>query len=371
MKTEIRSLTGLRGLAAVLVMFYHYNAFRLLEGPAHTFVAHGYLMVDVFFVLSGYVMAMTYGALFADGFAWATFYAFLSRRVARIYPLYVIMTVPAALLIANGWMDHWPGPPVWVSALVNLTMLQSFVGVPTLNTPGWSISAEWLVYLAFPALAALCLHGVRWCAVLIGFAALVLLPLLTMVPSLVDEPKRAGILDIWHYGTVWPVARCFIEFPMGMIAWRASKDAHIARFFGGEWAAVSLGIALLVAMCIKPADLAIAFMMPLFMIAIGRDGNLVAQLLASRPVHWLGELSFAIYMIHDVMIYFIVALSHWFSDKGMSTHTAMSIATLMFACLVIGLAQFAYVFVERPSRRGIRKALEAAAGILGVSGVRA
>lgn len=367
MKQEIRSLTGLRGISAVLVMFYHYNAFRLLEGPARTFVAHGYLMVDVFFILSGFVMALVYGPLFSERFTWANFYTFLSRRVARIYVLYALMTLPAGLLIAHGWMDHWPGPPVTVSALVNLTMFQSLVGVPTLNTPGWSISAEWTVYLLFPVLAALCLHGPRWRAALVGIAMLIALPLLTTVPALIDEPKRAGILDIWHYGTPYPVVRALIGFTMGIVAYRVSRAPSIATRLGSDWCMGVIACALLVSMCVKPADLVFAFLLPPFIIGIAQQTSIVARGLSSRPIHWLGELSFAIYMIHDVMIYFIVAFAQWLELKGMAAHAAMSVGTLMFACGVIGLSQLAYTFIERPARKHVRTTLAAVGNVVGIA----
>lgn len=367
MKEEIRSLTGLRGISAVLVMFYHYNAFRLLQGPARTFVAHGYLMVDVFFVLSGFVMAMVYGSLFTGRFTWTHFYLFLSRRLARIYVLYALMTLPAGLLVAHGWMDHWPGPPVVISGLVNLTMFQSLVGVPTLNTPGWSISAEWIVYLLFPSLAALCLNGARWRAALVGIAMLVALPLLTMVPALIDEPKRAGILDIWDYGTPYPVVRAFIGFTIGIVAYRVAQAPSIATRLGSDWCMGVVTCALIVSMCVKPADLVFAFLLPPFIIGIAQQTSVVSRGLASRPIHWLGELSFSIYMIHDVMIYFIVAFARWLEVKGMTAHAAMSIGTLMFACGVIGLSQFAYSFIEKPSRRHIRTALAAVGNAVGIA----
>lgn len=352
---EIRSLTGLRGLAALLVMFYHYNAFRLLDGPMKTFMAHGYLMVDVFFVLSGYVMAMTYGALFQDEIDRRQHYAFLIRRIARIYPMYAITILPAAILIATGWMDHWPGPPIFVSALVNFSMVQSLVGVPTLNTPGWSISAEWMVYLVFPWIVALCLNGKAWRPTVLFLAALVFLPVMTDLDVLINEPKRAGILDIWNYETVFPVVRCFVEFTMGIIAFRMGAVPLVRQILGGNIAAGVLTLSLLVAMCIKPADILIVYLLPFFMISIAQGQNHVAKLLSIRPIYWLGQLSYAIYMIHDLMIYFIVASAKWLQGFGFSEHMAMSLFTLLFGLLVIALAQMAYTYLEQPARKYIRK----------------
>ncbi|WP_413732925.1 acyltransferase family protein [Sodalis sp. RH20] len=359
MKQEIRSLTGLRGLAAVLVMFYHYNSYNLIpQGFAYTFVRHGYLMVDLFFVLSGYVMAMTYGRMFQGHFSWVVFYTFLTRRIARIYPLYILMIIPAAVLIATGWMDRWPGPPVHVSAIINLTMLQSLINIPTLNTPGWSISTEWFAYLIFPLLAFFCLRSTKWAVVIISLFLLFALPYMTTINTLVDEPKRAGILDIWNYGTVYPIVRCLIEFSMGMIAYRATQIKSVRNLLGSNAISLVIAIGIIITMCIKQADILFAFLLPLFMIAISQSYNITSKFLSIRPIYWLGELSFAIYMIHDVMIYFIVALARWLAAKGVTEHTAMLIFTLLFGFIVIGLSQIAYSYIEKPARKWTRRLLK-------------
>src|ERR1700712_169365 len=96
---ELRSLTGLRGVAAVLVVLDHYWQGVAPTNPAKTLLAHGYLAVDLFFVLSGFVMTFNYASLFQEGYSFAAFRLFLSRRIARVYPLYLVCTLVAFLLI--------------------------------------------------------------------------------------------------------------------------------------------------------------------------------------------------------------------------------------------------------------------------------
>ncbi|NNM59255.1 MAG: acyltransferase [Legionellales bacterium] len=106
-KQEIYSLTGLRGIAATMVMFYHFNASHLLAGGAFAnLLGHGYLMVDLFLVLSGFIIAMTYGSRFDKAVTWREYRIFLVRRIARIYPLYILTTISAGILITAHWMDH-------------------------------------------------------------------------------------------------------------------------------------------------------------------------------------------------------------------------------------------------------------------------
>src|SRR5262245_33168713 len=89
-KLEITALTGLRGIAATMVMFYHFNLAHLLPGYTATMMGHGYLMVDMFLILSGFIIAMTYGAKFEQSISLRNYRIFLIRRIARIYPLYVL-----------------------------------------------------------------------------------------------------------------------------------------------------------------------------------------------------------------------------------------------------------------------------------------
>src|ERR1700742_2077340 len=89
-KEEIDALTGIRGVAAVTVIAYHiYPASDFPYGLSHL-VARGYLSVDVFFVLSGFVMALNYGPMFRDRIQLSSIMTFLMRRVARLYPLYIV-----------------------------------------------------------------------------------------------------------------------------------------------------------------------------------------------------------------------------------------------------------------------------------------
>src|SRR5690242_15715766 len=106
-KPEIRALTGVRGVAASLVAIYHFSPTKeMAPGLLRNVVSRGYLWVDLFFVLSGFVIALNYGQLFASGFSRRAFATFLVRRVARIYPLYLVVVLTGlawGLAAANGF----------------------------------------------------------------------------------------------------------------------------------------------------------------------------------------------------------------------------------------------------------------------------
>lgn len=355
-RNEIRSLTGLRGIAALIVMFYHFNSSKLLSGPAEVMLGHGYLMVDLFLVLSGFIIAMTYGHLFEKAFSWSDYALFLTRRLARIYPLYAVSILTAGTLVATSWMDHWPGPPIPVTTVIDLTMLQSLALVPSLNTPGWSISAEWTACLLFPLLVMLCLRRSWGLALLTAGLAFAILPILTILPALEDEPKRAGLLDIWHYDTAYPVVRCVAGFTLGMVTYRLAQTEWVRRITAQSWLSAVILAAILGLMSIKQADVWIVALFPLFILSLAPDDSPVARILGSGPIYRLGILSYGIYLIHNQMNYFMLELAKELESLGFATQTATAAATLAFVALVIILTEFTYRLIERPARNAIYRA---------------
>jgi peptidoglycan/LPS O-acetylase OafA/YrhL len=352
-KQEIYSLTGLRGVAAIVVMFYHFNASSLLSGTGATVLGYGYLMVDLFLILSGFIIAMMYGQQFEQSVTWKNYTQFLVRRIARIYPLYALMTLSAGALIAIGWMDRWPGPDISISALINLTMLQAVLQVPSLDTPAWSVSAEWVANLLFPVLALLCLRRSWLWICLMAIISFVTLPILIGLPALIDEPKRAGLLDIWHYDTVYPVVRCVADFTLGIIIFRVSKLSWVKRLTSLSWLSPVLLCLILIFMSIQQADVWIVALFPLFILSLVPDNNLVARFIGCRPIYKLGELSYAIYLIHNQMNYFILYFAKKLESIGIDKLSANAFSMFLFSVFVIFLANLAYRFIEKPARSQI------------------
>src|SRR5579862_2755251 len=92
MRTYISTLTPLRGIAAVLVMLLHSHIFLYpLAAPwTGAFVTKGWIWVDFFFVLSGFILCYVYGDAFLDGFSKPAYLRYLRARFARVYPLHFI-----------------------------------------------------------------------------------------------------------------------------------------------------------------------------------------------------------------------------------------------------------------------------------------
>ncbi len=158
-KVQLDALTGARGIAAWYVVFYHIREAFGPEVPTGViaFFAKGYLAVDLFFILSGFVMWLTYGAKFErDGLRAAP--DFLWRRVARIVPLHLFilgaMAAFALLLVALGKADTARFPFAELPLHILLIQNWGFTSALSWNDPAWSISTEMGAYLAMPLVAA-------------------------------------------------------------------------------------------------------------------------------------------------------------------------------------------------------------------------
>ena len=169
---EIGTLTGLRGVAAAIVMLFHFvNVDPYFQRFLPNLVKRGYLGVDLFFVLSGFVMALTYGELFKHKFCAVDFKTFMMKRVARVYPLYLVITIVFALKYLYNFSDDTIYRQYHVVDFIGCLLLLQAWGLGLFFPAGatWSLSAEFLAYLLFPILTHAALG--RWPSALALFTA--------------------------------------------------------------------------------------------------------------------------------------------------------------------------------------------------------
>jgi peptidoglycan/LPS O-acetylase OafA/YrhL len=152
---NIRPLTSLRFFAALWVVLYHYWP-KLDVAATPALVGKGYLGVELFFVLSGFILCHVYLSALGEGrFRYGSF---LWNRLARVYPLHL---ATLAGMIGLGVVAGLAGVAIdgeilrWDALPANLLMVQAwgFAPAAAFNHPSWSISAEWFAYLTFPIFA--------------------------------------------------------------------------------------------------------------------------------------------------------------------------------------------------------------------------
>ena len=363
-KREIRSLTGLRGLASVLVVAFHY-AFLPFQGQpsVRNPVDPGYLAVDLFFILSGFVMAATYGDSFAGTWSLGTYLKFLERRFARVYPLYLAATLCAFLLTK---LHIMPGTYHPTRALAtNVFALQNFgpglvdrdFGI-SLNVPCWSISTEAFAYLLFPWLSATVLFR-SWQATLAATAsALAALVVIVALPiPWKDGAGGQGFLDVATGLTLWPLVRCLAGFTLGLVVFRVTrKPRHLRR---GDLAWIDMGVvaALLVTWLFPGADALIVALSAVLVWQVCDDQSPLAHLLGRPLPRLLGELSYALYLIHFLVGESLVPGMHSVLQAAGVPQAWMVSLVLAFA-LSLALSWAAYNYLEKPARDFLRRSFE-------------
>lgn len=343
-KTEIVSLTSLRGIAAWWVVFYHGSDlpfYSLLQGSFHGWLPRGYLAVDLFFVLSGFIIARSYGDQFRV-FSFGSYLKFLWLRLARIYPLHLFvmvlyLSVPVAILVLSSRADiSGRFDPAYY--LFSLLLIQNWGFLPGLdwNVPAWSISTEWMAYILFPGLLA-----VAGLAARVRLLGVLLVGLLVVTAAVFARVGQLG-WDIEHFGVV----RCVLEFWVGLCLYHLTP-ADPSRLL--RWGALLAFVALCLAhtgpgapdYLVMPA----AFVCLVF--ALCRDDGPFAAVLAMPVLHWLGTISYSTYLVH----YFV---REWVKFGLVRDGIPPSLALLAYVAATLAGSAVLYRWVEVPGRTAMR-----------------
>ena len=348
---EIASLTGLRGITACFVMFFHLSHGQIVNPLAYRFIAHGYLAVDLFLVLSGFVLALTYCDRMRSGRI--TFPDFLVHRLIRIWPVYALLTmIYACLTVARG--EQSGGWLAWMLT-TNLTMTDAWALSPPIIGPGWSISAEWAACLLFPALVAAAITRSWASTILSALAAGAVLITISLLPwRLVATGPKIDLLDIHDWRTVAPVIRCLADFTFGLVLYRLVGQARsFTELVQRPAVGLAVAVTILAALFVPHSDLIVVMLFLPFILHLTADRGPVAAFLKWRPVYLLGLWSYAIYLVH------YRTTSIWFAlSSRLAVHLggyAWLSATLLLCIASIGIAAPLHLLFEKPVQRYLRR----------------
>ena len=339
---QLDALTGIRGLAAWAVVLFHLRVSLLsvLPGWAMAVAAKGYLAVDLFFMLSGFVLWYNYAERLRTG-GWAATAQFWWRRIARIWPLhFVILTlfVGSALLAVLRGHDggHYPFAQLPLHYL--LVQNWGFTRELAWNDPAWSISTEVAAYILFPAVVMACRwERLGWPA-LAAIAALLLLAL----DRLIAGSGHASLgADIPALG----LRRCLIEFALGnivCIVWQGWRH-HPATAPLAALAALS---ALAIGLTLGAIEAAfVPAMFAAALLALAADRGPVARLLSAPGLVYLGEISYSTYLAH-YLLFTLVKLVFAGADLQISLF-----ALALYAGAVLAASVVLYHGLEKPAQR--------------------
>lgn len=341
---DLRSLTALRFIAAMWVALFAF--WPNLAGFAMPgFVARGYLGVELFFVLSGFILCHVY--LAAAGEKRFSYGGFLWARIARVYPLHLATLLGVgALGLGAGLAGMAIDSNVlsWESLPANLLMIHAWGFAPHAgwNHPSWSISAEWFAYLTFPAFAfaAWRLRDRPWIA-LAGTLALAGL-LYLVFPRLAGFPLTDATVR-------WGALRIVPCFAIGCALYLVYRRGPIAR--PGLWAAV-FAVALIMSASFGVWNAVTVALAGGLILALASLPNARAGWLASAPAVYLGEISYSVYMVVVPWKLLAVNLAARLTDApDKQLHIIVWLAVM--AGLPV-MAAGSYHLVERPARKALR-----------------
>jgi peptidoglycan/LPS O-acetylase OafA/YrhL len=361
----IAPLTGLRLVAAVWVVLFHIYLFNgddlsaahpRVDAVVGPIVSQGDLGVDLFFLLSGFVLACNYLERLGAAPSVPAVAGFLWLRIARIWPLYMLAIVGGGLLLSLR-LHVWgtpPNVPLTRSHLLEQALMVQQWGAAQVpdsswTGPAWSISAEWLAYLCFPALAVVVWRVRRHAgpSLLVALGGVVLLP--TLVWTAAAHTQAAPYMWLVRLGT---------EFTCGVLLAAAARHdlsrlTRAAGWLAPATVAVGAGWLYVAEVTGRPwlGPLVLA-LFPLLVLALAHGDGRVHRWLGSRPMVLGGGVSFALYLVHVPLLkLFRDAVDH--GAIPLSPHLRLY-GELGVAAASLLLAWALFRHVEEPSRHRLR-----------------
>ncbi len=342
---QMLHLDALRIVGAVMIVVFHFNRFINLDGrwqAADDTIKSFSLIVDLFFLISGYVMAAIYTGRITT---FAKHRDFLQKRVARLGPLHWATMLVFVAIAALGWAgalnEHDPSRYDVTCIPQNILFIHAWgtCKAQTWNFVSWAISAEMGLYIALPVLFKITAFG-RWPTAFVALGSLALLLWIS---------RTGETFSQWTYD--FGVARAVPGFMLGMLAFQM-KDllsrlpfarfvmwALLAAFFVASWAGAPRTALLLVIYAVGLAGVA-------------ADAQGVQGGISARLAPW-AQLSFSLYLLHPIALKVAlnwVGLAAWRLNGD-----AMRLWCLLWIGLLIPVAYGSLVLFERPARDWLAK----------------
>ncbi|MCA8477418.1 acyltransferase [Burkholderia multivorans] len=353
MKNEIKQLTGLRGIAACVVAITHLD---FTQWALFRFIAFHNLAVDLFFCLSAFTLCLVYKPFERDRL---DLRAYGIARFARVYPLYLFGLLFAAVTFirwsANGF-EAYPGTAVrdFIMQLLMLNSLPIVGNGVHWDMPSWSLSVEAFCYLAiFPPLFYVTRRAAAWPEYLRSSAVLVLASAAYFMlghhfsPAILAPGSSSP--DPLVYWTA--IVRAVCSFGAGWLVYIAWKNEDSLSRFAMESAdAVTIAFFLVLTGSFVGAAWQglLLFVWPLMVVGLMNERSWTARFLSMRPIVWLGNLSYSIYLCH-------MLVWHVTSKFLPVIWTSAPLRLVVQVSATMVMATASYYFLERPSRDFIRR----------------
>ena len=364
------TLESLRGIAALIVVVYH--AVWLNPVTSSRFFSNGALMVDFFFVLSGFVICHSYGDRLSNA---KDFGRFLWLRLGRLYPLHfaflmVFVLIEAVKYVAQVRYGIIADKPAFTvngagAFLANVFLVQalSFTAPLTFNYPSWSISVEFYAYVLFGIVRMISGRG-------FGF----LLASCVIVMTSAAVLWTGGQLSLADSGNGWAFFRCCGGFFLGVLTYFSYRNT--AARPSADWQKFLEAWLAPIVLCVTVVFLSLelkaawSFMLPLLggaliYTTVAFPNRALTAALTSSPLRWLGKVSYSIYMVHAAIVWsltqcltVILKVPHVMIAGEAHVATSPLLGLLILAIyipMVLILSHFTFKWIEDPFRKQSRR----------------
>jgi peptidoglycan/LPS O-acetylase OafA/YrhL len=354
-KSHYAILDGLRGVAAIVVVLFHILETFSNGDHAKQLINHGYLAVDFFFVLSGFVIGYAYD----DRWKKISVADFFKRRLIRLHPMIIAAMLVGAVLFYFQDSDVFPGISEVPVGKMLLVMFIGFTLIPLplsmdirgwiemypLNGPAWSLFFEYIANILYALFIRKFSNTVLSMLVFVAGAALIHLAVTNPYGDLIGgwslEPTQLRI----------GFTRLMYPFFAGLLLSRVAKPGHIKNAF--LWCSLLLMIVLAMPRVGNAEapwmnglydSLTIIFILPLI-VYVGASGQVGGAF--SKVNKFLGDISYPVYIIHYPFMYTFMA---WVANNKVTitetSSVSLSVLVAVSLALVIVNILLAYAFVK-------------------------
>lgn len=358
---EIKSLTGIRGIAALVVAIHHFISKYYIgyfeekasnswvDYVSFNYANHGYLMVEMFFILSGFVLALSYNTRFENKISVGDYKQFMIKRFNRVYPLYFFSTI-VYFFIFN--LDKILNVDILLANFLFMELwLPKFY---SLNNVSWSLCAEWFLYLIFPFMLVKSRLFNNNIILLLSTAIVVFIfaPILN-TQKIYDEGVYYSIFELRMSNGTGAFLRCIGSYIVGIaIYYIYINKQNVVKILSEYWYVV-LGL-IMIFYGIDKTDIILDILFGLLILALTQV-NRLSIIFSSKILYFLGLISYSIYLNHMIFL----RLLNFSFKKTIWVENELNVfcGFLLFLFMTILSAWFTYKYIEVPFGKWLNKRL--------------
>lgn len=357
-RKHIKSLTGIRGFAALWVFLHHITTQYPFENslPAwlKSFADKGWLGVDLFFVLSGFIISYVHQNDFNKGITYDSCKRFIILRFARVYPVHFATTIaliPIYLLSVQFFNYYSPVDAFSIPKLLYSLSLTNGLGITNSvgwNSPSWSVGSEAFAYLLFPILTFFILRY-RISIITNFIACIIIFAITTTIGWHLSDGQR--YFSSWEMNLL----RITSEFLIGCFLFNIFKqDIKLKLWILADISFI--GIMILTIFNIPSCyDMLFIIAFGCLILGLSEDKGLLANILQKKSSIYLGEISYSIYLCHGIVFMVLNALLQKILDVNIVWHYV--IAAFLYVLVTWASSHIVYSYIEVKARNYLKEKL--------------